>query len=651
MLKRFVAAALAVIMSVAPAFALSDSSIPTKTPTPWANTASSPTFVRTPPVGSQIGIQNCAASFTDGFPPLTFTPASAGGCPPFGADMNGILQLITQWLRWQAAGNAIQFDAAFSSSIGGYPKGAVLAAAATAGCTWTSTVDNNASNPDSGGANWLSSCPSNSIGATSTGSANAQIVTAPPFLLQVGSTITFLAGFSNTAALQVNVNGAGLKNFNVLTSSGQTASTGGEIVAGQAVEMFWDGTEWQCLSCGIFLAGTAGQVVINQGAHTNALKTISGDLSITSAGVATVLGEGGIPFAYAGGRLIAATSCSGALPVQTNNISAATVLCYVPFGPGFGNLITVNGVNHSFTTQTLTLNSGLQSAGNAYDVYEVATGICIDGLAWAGRTARNDAIQQLANGLQVNSGIIAHCYNNAVDLGPVSAQAGTHLGAVYASANGQTQWSLTPAGVSGGTGNILGVCNDYNRVPVLAHEWDTQYTPTPASFTFTGTASGHQFDYFNRSGSALNNTITWIDCLGAAGAGSMQVKIQSNVTFAPVANATNQVSGGASLACVDFDTNFTNNTTQDCGPAPSYGGQNATPGCAATGNQGAFAAWPGTASAVDSGLTLQQTTFCSTFGVHTVWLLVSFPGTGGTAGGPVTLFTRSASGMILEGLF
>jgi len=55
------------------------------------------------PQASQIGITNCAASLTDGFPPLTFVPVAQGGCPPFGSDFNGILRQITQWSQWMQA--------------------------------------------------------------------------------------------------------------------------------------------------------------------------------------------------------------------------------------------------------------------------------------------------------------------------------------------------------------------------------------------------------------------------------------------------------------------------------------------------------------------------------------------------------------------
>jgi hypothetical protein len=104
------------------------------------------------PVASQIGVTPGRASFTDGFPPVCFQP----GGYPWGQDFNGLLNMMTAWNQWQGAGGPIYYDSAFSSAIGGYPKQAFLSNASTPGSFWVSTVDNNTSDPDTGGANWIS---------------------------------------------------------------------------------------------------------------------------------------------------------------------------------------------------------------------------------------------------------------------------------------------------------------------------------------------------------------------------------------------------------------------------------------------------------------------------------------------------------------
>jgi hypothetical protein len=131
--------------------------IPAKFNVPWGASAG-PSYIRPIQLSSLIGIQAGAASLTDGFPPLCFTPTSAGGIPPDGRDMNGILNEISAWARWTAAGSPVQYDSGtsgFVSAIGGYPQGAILQST-IAGKLWLNLADNNSTNPDALGAtNWV----------------------------------------------------------------------------------------------------------------------------------------------------------------------------------------------------------------------------------------------------------------------------------------------------------------------------------------------------------------------------------------------------------------------------------------------------------------------------------------------------------------
>lgn len=124
-------------------------SAPSKLTVPFANAGSKNTI----PVASQIGITNGAASYTDGFPPLTMTAKSAGGVPPYGQDMNGVLYAITQGLQYIQAGGVYTYDSSFASSVGGYPIGAVVNSSDNSG-SWISTTANNTTNPESFGAGW-----------------------------------------------------------------------------------------------------------------------------------------------------------------------------------------------------------------------------------------------------------------------------------------------------------------------------------------------------------------------------------------------------------------------------------------------------------------------------------------------------------------
>lgn len=101
------------------------------------------------PVASQIPITPGAASYNDGFPPLTMTPVTSGGVPPSGLDMNGILNEATAIDNWLSAGAGFKFDATFAAAVGGYPIGARVLNAAGNGY-WFNLVDNNSTNPDTG---------------------------------------------------------------------------------------------------------------------------------------------------------------------------------------------------------------------------------------------------------------------------------------------------------------------------------------------------------------------------------------------------------------------------------------------------------------------------------------------------------------------
>lgn len=151
------------------------SSVPTKVAVIWGAGAGG-SFIRTVPVPSQIGITGGAASFTDGFPPLCFDAVGSGGIPPAGQDFNGAFNAVTAWNQWQSAGGLVAYDSVFSSAVGGYPKGALLAKAAGGGL-WLSQVDNNTTDPDTGGAGWTSLGSGPSVTILTSGSGT---YTVPP---------------------------------------------------------------------------------------------------------------------------------------------------------------------------------------------------------------------------------------------------------------------------------------------------------------------------------------------------------------------------------------------------------------------------------------------------------------------------------------
>lgn len=111
------------------------------------------------PVPSQIGVTPGAASFNDGFPPLTMTSPSSGGIPPAGKDMNGILYMLSAHVAWLQGGGCYHYSADFVSVAAGYRIGAILQSAVTPTTFFLNTVNNNTNDPDSVITGWLAYSP------------------------------------------------------------------------------------------------------------------------------------------------------------------------------------------------------------------------------------------------------------------------------------------------------------------------------------------------------------------------------------------------------------------------------------------------------------------------------------------------------------
>ena len=150
------------------------SDIPAKWAETWAKNAPLTNVTAIPQTSATPGF----ASQDQGFPPECSKPIAAGGIPPRGQDMNGALQFVSAWTRWQAAGGPVPWDSGYSSAIGGYPQGTLVLSATTFGAAYVSLVDDNATNPDAGGANWQ---PVSLFGTATTGDVKLSYKTAADF--------------------------------------------------------------------------------------------------------------------------------------------------------------------------------------------------------------------------------------------------------------------------------------------------------------------------------------------------------------------------------------------------------------------------------------------------------------------------------------
>jgi len=147
------------------------------------------------PTESQIGITGGKASLTDGFPPVTRIPTTAGGIPPFGLDMNGILYAISAICRWQTAGAGFPYDADFATDplVGGYPAGARVMRDDAQGY-WLNTADDNETDPSDSGAAAAGWVPDFSHGVASVTMTSSHVTLTPTQyglpIIEITGTIT-----------------------------------------------------------------------------------------------------------------------------------------------------------------------------------------------------------------------------------------------------------------------------------------------------------------------------------------------------------------------------------------------------------------------------------------------------------------------------
>lgn len=370
--------------------------VPTKFPIPFANSATVGTGVRSVPTNPPA--QPGAASLSTGFPPLNFTPVAAGGIPPFGQDMNGILQQVTAWSRWQAAGGPVVYDAAFATSIGGYPRGAVVQS--TSGHVfYENLVDGNVTNPNTGGANWrVAFSPWSSQTWTAVGSANAQVLTlspAPASLAQlIGIPFGFFSQGTNTGPVTLNVNGLG--NIQLGQANGVPLGAGA-LSTGGAYTVVYNGAPGP--SAGFLLTSQITTFTDTGGIGA----TISGVNSASGANLA-LLGNGGTTpnkfvRAIAGALQVVNSAYSAVIATLTDAGALSIMSSFTSGGP-----ITATASNITAGARLrATLGAFQSSDGNAATILNDFFLLSIPGNdAYALQRLPNGFIIQTYHGITVN---------------------------------------------------------------------------------------------------------------------------------------------------------------------------------------------------------------------------------------------------------
>ena len=203
---------------------------------PWASQADSSTVSAIPPTATAIG----RASMALGFPKATMTPLAAGGVPPYGEDMNGILAMLSIAARASEAGLLRPFSADFANAIGGYPRGATVAHPSAQGRFLICVMDGNTNDPGNSMAGWVDPLagllPVNNPtvqGAMSVGSIVAPNSGSTNLNLQFGPDLKSLAAWQNdgTFALYSNGNPVFSASPDVVLVKGKPVATASDVAA------------------------------------------------------------------------------------------------------------------------------------------------------------------------------------------------------------------------------------------------------------------------------------------------------------------------------------------------------------------------------------------------------------------------------------
>lgn len=148
------------------------------------------------------------------------------------------------------------------------------------------------------GAVWLANGATmgTTYAGTSTGTANAQVLTpaVPIPAYEAGRTISFVAGFTNNAALTLNASGLGPRAVVKDGPTGPIALAGGEVVASNLVTVKDDGTRFHLVATEL---GTAA--LANASSNTGTVSAVTGAVAAGHLAVfSDILGtlqDGGLP--------------------------------------------------------------------------------------------------------------------------------------------------------------------------------------------------------------------------------------------------------------------------------------------------------------------------------------------------------------------
>jgi len=177
------------------------------------------------PIPDTVSAGSGAASWAAAWQAINEMPEGSGGIPPLIQDFNGLMRQISAWAQWKSFMHVDFWDSDVNSLVSGpgYRAGAIVQSGTTAGLLWRSNVDNNTTDPDTGGAGWSVLCatvaPIVVIGTEGHTLVAGQTLTLTGTITCPGPGVILARGAHNTA------NSTGLIGGVLSTSAGGQASS------------------------------------------------------------------------------------------------------------------------------------------------------------------------------------------------------------------------------------------------------------------------------------------------------------------------------------------------------------------------------------------------------------------------------------------
>lgn len=406
------------------------------------------------------------------------------------------------------------------------------------------------------------------FGGTSGGSANAQTVSVTPngFALTTNFQAIFIAGFTNTGPMTLNVSGTGVKNVFHNTALGSEAFIGGEITAGQVVHVSYDGTQYQIVNSpqngGGFgtLTALASAATTDLGTIASHHVNVTGSATITSFGSTASTNFPMYIARFAAGATIT-SNANITIPGSANIVTADADVALLRYtGGGNWRILFYQKFNGQALTPSVLDVQNFTGNGTwtrATGVGVVNVFICGSG-GGGGGGGRVAAATAVTGGGGGGGGYCAHVTYKAADAG--ASQTVTIGGAGSAGAGATVNGNAGTAGGAGGTstfGTLLsafgGGGGQGGAAAAVGGGGGGGGGPSTAGLTSSTVGSGGGGDFAGNSGGT--GTFVVAICNGQSSANSA----------APAPGCPGGGAGGGSNQTI---LNFTGNAG---GPAGMYG--------------------------------------------------------------------------------